>query len=102
MNLTPTQQATEAAPNGAASHIPGEEPMSDERKPLALTEWQIDFLQHAMKITGEQIERMAEVLATAGVIPRSLPADPRERALYLRKNRNTGPGKPIQEQRRKR
>lgn len=76
--------------------------MSDERKSIIFTERQIDFFQHAMKITGEQIERMAEVLATAGVMPRSLPADPRERALHLRKHRNTGPGKPIQEQRRKR
>lgn len=78
--------------------------MSEPQKsgPVALSEWQIDFLQHVMKISGEQIERMAEVLAAAGVIAPPSPTDPRERALYLRKHRNTGPGKPIQEQRRKR
>lgn len=72
----------------------------DEVSPFS--QWQIDFLQHVMKITAEQIERMAEVLVEAGAMPRPLPADPRERALYLRKHRNTGPGKPIQEQRRHR
>lgn len=76
--------------------------MSEEAKTTPFSQWQIDFLRNAMNIRGEQIERMAEMLIDAGAIPRPLPTDPRERALYLRKHRNTGPGKPIQEQRRRR
>ncbi len=48
------------------------------------------------------IKQMHESMVSAGVIPAPIPTDPRERALYLRKHRNTGPGKPIQKQRRKR
>lgn len=74
----------------------------DGRKSIALTGWQVDYLKHVMKYTVDQVNRIVEILADAGVVQHPLPTDPRERALYLRKHRNTGPGKPIQEQRRKR
>ena len=78
--------------------------MTEQQKvePIVLTEWQIEFLSNVMKVTAEQIERIGKVLIGAGLVEPPIPTDPRERALYLRKHRNTGPGKPIQEQRRKR
>lgn len=72
--------------------------MSDERKPIPLTEWQEEALRSLFKA----VEPIHDWLVSAGVIAPPSPTDPRERALHLRKHRNTGPGKPIQEQRRKR
>lgn len=48
------------------------------------------------------VEHIRQAMIDAGVIPAPVPTDPRGRALHLRKHRNTGPGKPAQEQRRKR
>ena len=66
------------------------------------TDWQIDILRHYMKITAEDIERLGGLLTAAGVMEETLPADPRERSLELKKRRNTRPGKPVQQQRRPR
>lgn len=41
-------------------------------------------------------DSLREQLVDAGVLPRPLPADPRERALELRRRRSTGPDRQVQ------
>ena len=78
--------------------------MTEQQKvePIVLTEWQVDVLEELMKDVAQPFRQIADWMISAGLMEPPIPTDPRERALYLRKHRNTGPGKPIQEQRRKR
>ena len=50
----------------------------------------------------QAFENLANTLKQAGIIKTPPPADPRQRSLYLRQHRNTGPGTPIQNQKRTR
>lgn len=78
--------------------------MSDERKPATptLTEWQVQLLENHMTAARKAVRSILDLMRDSGLLPPPMPTDPRERALHLRKHRNTGPGKPIQEQRRRR
>lgn len=67
--------------------------MSDVRKPQPEDPWE------AMK---KAVQSILDLLQDSGLLPPPVPTDPRKRALHLRKHRNTGPDKPIKEQRRKR
>ena len=70
-----------------------------------------DAFESLAALMGAPVKRILEIVRSMGEAPTrrfdfpdSAPesSDPRERALYIRQHRNTGPGKPIQEQRRRR
>lgn len=57
--------------------------------------------QQLREATRKLIAAM-DSLKRAGVAPETPPEDPRARALWMKQHRGTGPGKPVQEQRRRR
>lgn len=80
-------------PAPAAAPAPSPPPAPARLEGLAQT---LEAIGRAFERWGEsgQIEQLAAMvrqLQDAGVVQQPLPADPRERALELRRNRNTGP-----------
>lgn len=61
-----------------------------------------DQLEDPWEVLKKTVRSILDLMQDSGLFPPPVPTDPRERALHLRKHRNTGPGKPIQEQRRNR
>lgn len=74
------------------------------RTGAALDEWMSQFAAEAcvaMRPVFERVTAAHDQLRSAGVIPEQPPTDPMERALYLRRNRNTGPAaQPLDPRRR--
>ena len=49
---------------------------------------------YSLSELGKTIERVAEALRDAGLVAVEQPTDPRERALWARRNKGTGPATP--------
>ncbi|MGZ3140820.1 hypothetical protein ACVDFE_02205 [Lentzea chajnantorensis] len=67
---------------------------------LPLTTWQAHFLngfldgiRETVEVLAAAIEPAAEALRQLGLLVEEPPADPKARALWLRRNRNTGPAR---------
>lgn len=62
--------------------------------------WQLTLQRAAAEMgrslseLGKTIERVAEALRDAGIVAETPPTEPRERALWARRNRGTGPATP--------
>ncbi|MEG9248035.1 hypothetical protein V6S67_08055 [Arthrobacter sp. Soc17.1.1.1] len=56
---------------------------------------QVTLAGTPLGITYGQLADVGKWLRTAGLVPEPVPTDPRERALHLRKHRNTGPAKSV-------